>query len=123
MPSMTNLDYHEQFVKLPFKMDPEVDFRAKSLDMYEVSDNCVGCGICTKVCPKKCFSVADGKAVHDMTNCLACLACIHACQQKAIHFTFPEKNPNARYRHPKVSLADIISANQQLMEVSTQNLL
>lgn len=112
-PDQENIDYHKEFVKLPFHMEPEEDFRAKGLDMYEVSDSCVGCGICAKVCPAKCFSVGNGKAVHDMTNCLACLGCIHACPQKAIHFTFPEKNPNARYRHPNVSLADIIATNQR----------
>ena len=50
----------------------------------------------------------------NMKRGVACLACIHACPQKAIQFTFPEKNPHARYRNPHVSLKDIIAANCQI---------
>ena len=52
-------------------------------------------------------------------ECEGCMACVHNCPQKAITLTpsmpgFPsERNPNARYRNPNVSLADIIQANQQ----------
>lgn len=37
----------------------------------------------------------------------------HACPQKAIGLTIPEKNPQARYRNEHVSLQDIIQANHQ----------
>lgn len=40
-------------------------------------------------------------------------ACAHACPQKAIALTVPEKNPNARYRNEHVSLQEIIRANHQ----------
>ncbi|MBR2216387.1 MAG: 4Fe-4S binding protein [Selenomonadaceae bacterium] len=77
------------------------------------TEACVGCGICTRVCPRGSIRLADGKASQSMERCLACLACIHACPQKAIQFTFPEKNPNARYRNPYVTLGEIIAANEQ----------
>jgi ferredoxin len=112
-PDKVNLDFHEIFLKAPFKMDPEKDFRAKGLDMYKISPECVGCGVCSKVCPKACFKIVDGKAQHDMTDCIACLACIHACKRRAIQFTFPEKNPNVRYRNPHVKLSEIIAANNR----------
>lgn len=41
------------------------------------------------------------------------MACIHACPQRAIAFTFAEKTPRARYRNPHVSLQDLIKANNQ----------
>ena len=108
-----NLDYHEIFLNAPFKLDPEKDFRAQGKELYTISDDCIGCGICSKVCPRGCIEIVNKKARQDMKNCVACLACIHACKRKAIHFTFPEKNPNARYLNPHIKLTEIISANNQ----------
>lgn len=41
------------------------------------------------------------------------MACIHACPQKAIRLTIPQKDPQARYRNAQVTLAQIIAANNQ----------
>ena len=76
-----------------------------------MEDNCIGCGICTKVCPANAIVISDGKAIHTNQNCQACYACVHACPQKAIGFTIPEKNPNARYRNEHIQLEEIIEAN------------
>ena len=47
-------------------------------------------------------------------KCIGCMSCIHACPQKAIGYAvIQEKNPNARYRHPEISLAEIIQSNNQ----------
>lgn len=81
---------------------------------YSVSDQCVGCGICSKVCPRGCIRVQDGKASYDITNCVGCMACIHACPQKAIGYVeVKEVNPNARYRNPNIKLAELIKSNNQ----------
>lgn len=112
-PTAWDIEYHKKFLEAPFKLDPEEDFRKKGRAMYQVTDACVGCGICVKICPRGCFVLSGGKAKQEMTHCVACLACIHACPQRAIQFTFPEKNPNARYRNSHVTLAEIIEANRQ----------
>lgn len=80
---------------------------------FLVSDSCVGCESCVKVCPAGAVRIENGKAVHTMQNCQACYACVHACPQKAIGFTISEKNPNARYRNENVTLEEIITANNQ----------
>lgn len=82
--------------------------------LLRVTDGCIGCGICEKVCPSSSIHVLNGKAVHIPGNCQTCLACAHACPQKAIQLTIEEKNPNARYRNEHISLQEIIAANHQI---------
>lgn len=81
--------------------------------LLRVTEACVGCGICGKVCPSASVRVTGGKAVHIPGNCQTCLACAHACPHKAIRLTVPEVNPNARYRNEHISLQEIIEANNQ----------
>lgn len=82
-------------------------------DLYRITDDCIGCEICTRVCPKKCFHVENQKSIWDKTGCISCMACIHACPMRAIQLKMPEKNPMARYRNESISLCEIVDANNQ----------
>lgn len=81
--------------------------------IYDVTDDCISCGICTRVCPSDCIRLEGQRAVHTMDNCQMCMACIHHCPQNAIRLTIPEKNPAARYHNRHIRLTEIVKANDQ----------
>ena len=81
--------------------------------IYDVTEECIGCGICTRVCPAGCIHLEKGRAVHTMENCQMCMACIHHCPQNAIRLTIPEKNPAARFHNSHIRLTEIVKANDQ----------
>ncbi len=100
-------------------IDPEVGFLKKSEKYFAVTDRCIGCGICTDVCPRGNYSLTSN-GVKTNGDCEFCFACIQNCPQKAIKFakveddpllTNGEKNPEARYRNEHISVMDIKRAN------------
>lgn len=99
---------HREYLSHIRQMPPDV-FQ----HFIKVGNHCIGCGICEKVCPSGSIRVVGGKAVHTPGSCQTCLACVHACPQKAIGLAVPEKNPNARYRNEHIPLNEIIAANHQ----------
>jgi NAD-dependent dihydropyrimidine dehydrogenase PreA subunit len=49
-------------------------------------DKCVGCGMCTLVCPHRVFEMGDSKAaVVDQDACMECGACSRNCPVEAIN--------------------------------------
>ena len=99
---------HKEFLTRIAQMDSDAVH-----DLYEITEECVGCGICAKVCPKKCFHLDGQKSVWNHEGCISCMACIHSCPMMAIRLKMPEKNPHARYRNENISLCEIVEANNQ----------
>ena len=103
------------------KLDPEVGFLKKAEKYFHITDSCIGCAVCTQVCPRGNYSLeTDG--VKAQGDCEFCFACIQNCPQKAIVFNKVkddallangEVNPKARYRNENISLMDIKRANSQ----------
>jgi uncharacterized protein (DUF362 family)/NAD-dependent dihydropyrimidine dehydrogenase PreA subunit len=49
-----------------------------------VTDACVGCGDCEKICPKGAVTVDDERAKMDYSKCIRCYCCHEVCPENAI---------------------------------------
>lgn len=70
-----------------------------------VTDSCVGCGQCARLCPRGNISVVDGRASIG-TNCIGCLSCLQYCPKQAINMGGATVK-RERYHNPNVSAADL----------------
>lgn len=82
--------------------------RKDTAQSYLVTDACVHCGICAKVCPADNITVTED-AVTFSDHCEVCYACLHNCPHNAIHL--PVEAGTVRFRNEHVRLRDIIEAN------------
>ena len=80
---------------------------------YIVEDSCNKCGVCVKACPVKNIMIdALNDKLSFSDHCLGCLGCIHICPQNALHLK--NEKSNKRWRHPEVTLQEIIEANNKV---------
>ena len=69
---------------------------------FRVTDRCVSCGLCARVCPTNIIEIGEDRRPHwDEHGCVQCLACIHRCPVRAIEYgTISIKK--GRYHHPSL---------------------
>lgn len=67
---------------------------------FRVTDACILCGLCEKVCPTETITLSEGKPVWSDT-CVQCVACIHRCPVRAIEYGKITLK-KGRYHHPDV---------------------
>lgn len=80
----------------------------KKADAFEVSDECIGCGQCVKLCPKGNIHMYGGKAFLG-SNCIQCLSCLQYCPQEAINIGGITKK-RERYRNPNISVSELMQS-------------
>ena len=93
---------------------------------------CNGCGMCEKICPMKNIHMEANKTNSKSNSktdskidiksgskspvfdkqCESCFACMHLCPKEAIRYaTMSKKKSNFQYRHPEVSIKEMMDAN------------
>jgi len=59
--------------------------QCSALVSYEITDSCIGCKKCIKICPATAISgIAKEKHNLDRAKCIKCGACVDACPVAAI---------------------------------------
>jgi ferredoxin len=71
---------------------------------------CVGCGLCSEICPVNNIKLEDHHPVWQH-NCERCMACIQWCPAEAIQYGKKTLNRD-RYHNPNFKAKDIIEANK-----------
>lgn len=77
---------------------------------YSVSNSCVGCGICEKVCPINNIILEGGKPTFG-TECQQCMACVQWCPNHAIDYE-NKASSRKRYHHPEITVKEVIFKNR-----------
>ncbi|WP_055665762.1 EFR1 family ferrodoxin [Desnuesiella massiliensis] len=75
-------------------------------EKFYSDSKCVSCTLCEKICPVGNVKMINGKPQWNH-NCQDCMACVHACPEKAIQIggaTIKRR----RYRNPLVTIKEIV---------------
>lgn len=100
------------FTKEMLQQMQDMHFSQMSEQLIKLdADKCIQCTTCTEVCPRGNFSLGSG-GLQISGKCEFCLACVQNCPQHALSLE-RERNKEARYRHPDISLNEIKRANRQ----------
>lgn len=76
---------------------------------FHVSEACIECAVCQKVCPVNNISMESGKPVFHH-NCEQCMACIQWCPTEAINYKNKTQD-RGRYTNPSMKVNELIQLN------------
>lgn len=98
----TNINEIEKYSERYEKIYLNSIGKAHTMDEgYHANDDCISCGICTKVCPAKNISLDNGRPVFHH-HCECCMACIQFCPKKAINY-YDKTQKRKHYTHPEIT--------------------
>jgi ferredoxin len=76
---------------------------------FTVSDACISCGLCVRVCPVGNVELVEGRPAWQH-RCEHCLACLQYCPARAIDYA-DRTQRRGRYHHPQVPAPKLAKAN------------
>lgn len=68
----------------------------RKTEPYHVTEKCIGCGMCEKLCPAGAIQMQDKKPVWVKEDCYLCMACLNRCPVEAVEYG---KHSSGRYRY------------------------
>ncbi len=74
--------------------------KARKTKHLHVNNDCIGCGLCEKICPTKAIKIVDNKPDWILNECTMCFGCLHNCPKFAIQYDDKTQN-NGQYKHPE----------------------
>ena len=80
-------------------VNPFFSMGALKTKSFYVTDDCIGCGLCEKICTSGCIEMTAGKPVWTEDSCNMCVACLNRCPAKAIQYG-KKTEKRGRYVHP-----------------------
>lgn len=78
---------------------------------FRVTDACVHCGKCEKVCPVRNIRLTEGVPVFHH-RCEQCMACIQWCPTHAIEYKNKTQN-RGRYHHPAIRFDEMLAPENE----------
>jgi len=111
--SIKNKETNELPITEPFQ---EIAYRvlsklAPNMDKnYNVSDACIGCGICKEVCPVGNIGLGEDNRPYFKHHCEQCVACIQYCPKQAINYKNKTQN-RKRYTNPSIKYTELAKYN------------
>ncbi len=109
-------------------MVPYLELQKYADNPFTISEDCVSCGICSKVCPCNNIKLVEGRPAF-LHHCANCMACVVSCPKRAIGYDIEQgdrkllnamssKTPLVKvmglpkkrklYRNPYINTADLI---------------
>ena len=70
-------------------MGPYLDIQTYADNPFTVSDACISCGLCTRVCPCGNLKMENGKPKFNH-HCANCMACVTSCPKRAIGYNITD---------------------------------
>ena len=109
--SRTKRDYPKAGRRVRRNMDsfmgPYMELQISADNPFTVSDDCISCGLCTRVCPCKNLTMENGKPKFNH-HCANCMACVTSCPKRAIGYNITDSDKKlldaSSYKTPLVKI-------------------